>query len=46
MAYNDCKFDSAFKFGEIFNKIRHIGKTNFITWYIITVIIYVVILLV
>lgn len=46
MAYNDCKFSAAFKFGEIFNKIKHIGKINLIRWYIVTVTIYVVLLLV
>lgn len=46
MAYNDCKFDSAFKFGEIFNKIGQIGRINLIIWYILTGIIYLVLLIV
>lgn len=44
MAYYDSKLISAFKFSEIFNKIGNIGWLNFIIWYIITGIIYLVLL--
>jgi len=46
MAYNDCEFNSAFRFGKILNKIGHIGWINLIIWYIKTGIIYLALLLV
>jgi hypothetical protein len=42
MAHNDSKIGAAFKFGEIFNKISNIGWGNFIIWYIVTGIIYLI----
>ena len=43
MVYNNTKIESAFKFGEIFNKISNIGWGNFLLWYIVIGIIYLVI---
>jgi hypothetical protein len=44
MAYNDSKIGAAFKFGETFNRISNIGWGNFILWYIVTGIIYLVLM--
>jgi hypothetical protein len=44
MAYNDSKIGAAFRFGETFNKIKNIGWGNFILWYIVTGIIYLVLM--
>ena len=38
MAKNNNKLSAAFKFNKIFNKISNIGLKNIITFYIITVI--------
>jgi hypothetical protein len=43
MVYNNSKIESAFKFGEIFNKISNIGWGNFLLWYIVIGIIYLII---
>ena len=42
MVYNNSRIEAAFKFGEIFNKISNIGWGNFLVWYIITGIIYLI----
>jgi hypothetical protein len=46
MVYNNSKIESAFKLGEIFNKISNIGWGNFLVWYIVTGIIYLVLLVI
>ena len=44
MTSNNCEFNAAFRFGEILNKIKNISWINFLKWYIVTGIIYLVIL--
>ena len=46
MVYNNSKIEAAFKFGEIFNKISNIGWGNFLVWYIVTGIIYLILLVI
>jgi len=43
MAYNDSKIGAAFKFREILNKISSIGWKNFILWYIVIELLFLVI---
>jgi hypothetical protein len=42
MVYNDTEINAALKFGEIFNKISNIGWGNFLLWYLVTGIIYLI----
>ena len=44
MAHNGSKFSTAFKFSAIFNKISNIGLGNLIIWYIVTGIIYLILI--
>ncbi|MBP2046514.1 hypothetical protein J2756_001768 [Methanobacterium aggregans] len=44
MANNNSKISAAFKFHEIINKISNIGWENLIIWYIITGILYLILL--
>lgn len=44
IAYNDCKLAAAFRFREIFNKINTIGWKNFVLWYIVIGLLYLIIL--
>ena len=44
MVYNKSEIEAAFKFGDIFNKISNIGWGNFLVWYIVTGIIYLILL--
>jgi len=44
MVYNNSEINAALKFGEIFNKISNIGWGNFLVWYIVTGIIYLILL--
>lgn len=43
MANNDSKLSAAFRFKEIFDKIKSIGWKKLLIWYIITIIIYLII---
>ncbi len=42
MVYHDTEINAALKFGEIFNKISNIGWGNFLLWYLVTGIIYLI----
>jgi hypothetical protein len=42
MVYYDNDINAALKFGEIFNKISNIGWGNFLVWYLVTGVIYLV----
>jgi hypothetical protein len=42
MAYNNGEISAAFNFSEIFHKISNIGWGNFIIWYIVSGVIYLV----
>ncbi len=42
MVYNNSEIEAALKFGEIFNKISNIGWGNFLVWYLVTGIIYLI----
>jgi Protein of unknown function (DUF4013) len=42
MVYNDTEINAALKFSEIFNKISNIGWGNFLLWYLVTGIIYLI----
>ncbi len=42
MVYNDTEINAALKFSEIFTKISNIGWGNFLLWYLVTGIIYLI----
>lgn len=44
MAYNN-QMSKAFKFGEIIEKIRNIGWWNFLSWYIVVVVLLIILLI-
>jgi hypothetical protein len=46
MVYNNNDIEYALKFGEIFNKISNIGWGNFLVWYLVTGIIYLILLVI
>ena len=46
MVYNNSEIEAAFKFGNIFNKISNIGWGNFVVWYVVTGIIYLILLVI
>ena len=46
MVYNNSDINAAFKFGEIFNKISNIGWGNFLVWYVVSGIIYLILLVI